>query len=325
MYRCFVVVVAKNCYSLLYFMQKAVLIVFEGKANMEKIKIKSVGNALFFTGPAIFAFVTVVLIPFLYGLYITLFKWDGISSEKKFVGIDNYFRVFSDKDFWTSVGLTLQYVLIIVFLINLLAFVLAYLVTSGIKGQNFYRTMFFTPNLIGGLVLGFIWRFVFNNFLVNMGQRYEILIFSKTWLGDETKAFWAMVIVSIWQYAGYMMVILIAGLISVPKDVLEAARIDGANRWNTLTRITLPLMVPAFIVTIFLSLQRGFMVYDVNLALTGGGPFGSTVLASMHVYNKAFVRFDYGLGQAEAFTLFIIVAATTMLQVYFSKRLEVEA
>lgn len=290
-----------------------------------KSKLKAAGNALFFSGPALFAFISVVIIPFIYGVFITLFKWDGISSEKQFVGFENYFRVFGDKDFWISVGLTLRYVVFIVVLINAIAFLLAYLVTSGIKGQNFYRTMFFTPNLIGGLVLGFIWRFVFNNFLVTLGQKYEWFIFSKTWLGDPTKAFWALVIVSIWQYAGYMMVILIAGLISVPKDVLEAARIDGANRWYTLTRITLPLMVPAFIVTIFLSLQRGFMVYDVNLALTQGGPFGSTVLATMHVYNKAFVRFDYGLGQAEAFTLFLIVAASTMLQVYFSKRLEVEA
>jgi len=290
-----------------------------------KLKIKTIGNALFFNGLAMFAFITVVLIPFIYGVYITLFKWDGISSEKKYIGLNNYLGVFNDKDFWISVGLTLRYVLIIVILINVIAFALAYLVTSGIKGQNFYRTMFFTPNLIGGLVLGFIWRFVFNNFFVTLGQKYEILIFSKTWLGDENLAFWALVIVSVWQYAGYMMIILIAGLINIPKDVLEAAKIDGANRWYTLTRITLPLMVPAFIVTIFLSLQRGFMVYDVNLALTQGGPFGSTVLSSMHVYNKAFVHFDYGLGQAEAFTLFLIVAASTMLQVYFSKRLEVEA
>ena len=290
-----------------------------------KRKYTALGDSLFFTGPTMLAFITVVIIPFLYGVYITLFKWDGISSTKEFVGISNYFRVFADKDFWNSVGLTLKYVLIIVILINLIAFILAYLVTSGIKAQNFFRTMFFTPNLIGGLVLGFIWRFVFNNFLVNIGQQLDIFIFSKTWLGDETKAFWALVIVSIWQYAGYMMVILIAGIISVPKDVLEAARIDGASKWLILTKITLPLMVPAFIITIFLSLQRGFMIYDVNLALTQGGPFGSTILASMHVYNKAFVRFDYGLGQAEAFTLFIIVAVTTILQVYFSKRLEVEA
>jgi raffinose/stachyose/melibiose transport system permease protein len=290
-----------------------------------KTFLKKTTTALFFTGPAMFAFISVVLIPFIYGVYITMFKWDGIASEKKYVGIENYLKVFSDGDFWNSVGLTIKYVLLIVISINLVAFLLAYLVTSGIKGQNFYRTIFFTPNLIGGLVLGFVWRFVFNNFLVTLGLKYEIFIFSKTWLGSETKAFWALVIVSVWQYAGYMMVILIAGLVNVPKDVLEAARIDGANRWLTLVNITLPLMVPAFIVTIFLSLQRGFMVYDVNLALTQGGPFGSTILASMHVYNKAFVRFDYGLGQAEAFTLFVIVAVTTILQVYYSKRLEVEA
>lgn len=286
---------------------------------------KRLVNKLIFTGPTIFSFFAVVIVPFLYGIYMTFFYWDGISSVKPFAGINNYLEVFNDYDFWISMGITFKYVISTVILINIIAFILAYLVTSGIKGQNFFRTVFFTPNLIGGLVLGFIWQFIFNNLLVTIGQKYGILLFSKTWLGDENKAFWALVIAAVWQYAGYMMVILIAGIMNVPKEVLEAAKIDGAGGFSRLRYIMLPLMVPSFIITIFLSLQRGFMTYDVNLALTKGGPFGSTVFASMFVYNKAFVRFDYGVGQSEAFVLFIIVAAITLLQVSISKKLEVEA
>jgi raffinose/stachyose/melibiose transport system permease protein len=291
----------------------------------EKNPVKRLGNQLFFTGPTLFVFLAVIMVPFVYGIYMTLFQWDGISSVMPFVGADNYKTVLHDKKFWDAIWLTVKYVVVTVILINAVAFLLAYMVTSGIRGQNFFRTSFFTPNLIGGLVLGFMWQFMFNNFFVTIGQKYHLFLFSKTWLGDEQKAFWALVIVTVWQYAGYMMVIFIAGLMSVPKDILEAATIDGTGSWKKLTRMVLPLMVPSFIVTIFLSLQRGFMVYDVNYALTKGGPFGSTVMASMHVYDKAFQRFDYGVGQAEAFVLFFLVAGATILQVYLSKKLEVEA
>lgn len=230
-----------------------------------------------------------------------------------------------DEKFWTSIWLTIKYVAASVLLINVLAFALAYLVTTGVRGQNFFRASFFSPNLIGGLVLGFIWQFIFNIFLPSIGETYNWELFTKTWLGDETKAFWALVIVTVWQYTGYMMVIFIAGLMSVPKDVLEAAKIDGTGGLKLVVNMILPLMIPSFIITVFLSLQRSFMVYDVNYALTGGGPFGSTVMASMHVYDKAFQRFDYGVGQAEAIVLFVIVAAITITQVYLTKRMEVEA
>ncbi|MFC6332449.1 carbohydrate ABC transporter permease [Paenibacillus septentrionalis] len=291
----------------------------------EKKLSKRLGNQLLFTGPTLIAFISVIIVPFIYGIYMTFYKWDGISSTMPFIGFDNYVAVFQDNKFWTSVWLTIKYVAASVILINVLAFFLAYLVTAGIRGQNFFRTSFFSPNLIGGLVLGFIWQFMFNVFLPSIGESNNWSLFTKTWLGDETKAFWALVIVTVWQYAGYMMVIFIAGLMSVPKDILEAAKIDGTSGLKQIIYMILPLMVPSFIVTVFLSLQRSFMVYDVNYALTGGGPFGSTVMASMHVYDKAFQRFDYGVGQAEAFVLFFIVASITITQVYMTKKMEVEA
>lgn len=291
----------------------------------EKSLWKRTGLQFLFTGPAIFAFLAVIIAPFVYGIYMTFFQWDGISASMPFVGKANYIAVIQDSKFWASIWLTIKYVILVVVLVNVVAFFLAYLVTSGIRGQNFFRTSFFTPNLIGGIVLGFIWQFVFNNVVTGLGGKLGISLFDTSWLGDEQKAFWALIVVSVWQYSGYMMVIFVAGLMNVPKDILEASTIDGASAWLRLRKMILPLMVPSFIVTIFLSLQRGFMVYDINFALTKGGPFGSTTMASMYVFNKAFRSYDYGLGQSEAFVLFFVVALATILQVYFSKKLEVEA
>ena len=165
---------------------------------------------------------------------------------------------------------------------------------------------------------------MFSRVLVFIGKSLNLSFLSYSWLANPQKALWALVIVSVWQYSGYMMIIHIAGLVNIPKELIEAAIIDGAGAGQRIRRIILPLMVPSFVVTLFLTLQRGFMVYDVNLALTDGGPFRSTELISMHVYKKAFLAQEYGIGQAQAFFLFLIVAAITLAQVYFSKKWEVE-
>lgn len=280
---------------------------------------------LLFTGPTLFAFAAVMIIPFLFGIYLTFTDWDGISTSHSFLAFENYAAVFQDQVFWKSFFLTVRYVAITVILINVIAFLMAYALTSGLKGQNFLRAGFFLPNLVGGIVLGFIWQFIFSNVLVYMGKSLDIGLFKASWLATPEHAFWAMVIVTVWQYAGYMMVIYVAGLLNVPKDILEASSIDGANKFTTLRKMILPLIVPSFIVCVFLSLQRGFMVYDLNLTLTKGGPFKSTELVSMHVYGKAFLSREYGIGQAEAFVLFLLVAIITVAQVYFSKKMEVEA
>ncbi|NLP47304.1 MAG: sugar ABC transporter permease [Epulopiscium sp.] len=290
------------------------------KGFVDKLKIY-----LLFAGPTTFIFFTVIILPFLFGIYLTFTNWNGISSNHSFIGIKNYLEVFKDKAFFNSFLLTLKYVFFTVTLTNVIAFLLASILTSGVKGQNFFRSGFFTPNLIGGVLLGYIWQFVFSNVLVYLGKTFEIPILSSSWLSDPNKAFWTLVIVGVWQYSGYMMIIYIAGLMNVPKDILEAASIDGAGNFRRMINITLPMLVPSFTVCIFLSLQRTFMVYDVNLALTKGGPFKSTELISMTVYNKAFLSQDYGVGQAQAFFLFLIVAVVTLIQVYFSKKMEVEA
>ncbi len=289
----------------------------------EKTRLGKTKLFLIFGFPALFFFCAVVAVPVIYGLYLTLTNWDGISSAKDFVGFENYSKVFQDSEFWSSLWLTLKYVVVSVLLINIVAFVLAYLLTSGVKGQNFLRSAFFTPNLIGGIVLGFIWQFVFNRALTELGG--TIPFFENTFLGDPSKAFWALVIVTVWQYSGYMMIIYVAGFMSIPGDLLEASSIDGCTAWQTTRRIVLPLMMPSFVICLFLSIQRCFMVYDLNLSLTNGGPFGSTKMVAMHVYNKAFLSREYGVGQAEAFVLFLVVAAICVTQIYLGKRKEVEA
>ncbi|MGG1878346.1 sugar ABC transporter permease [Paenibacillus cisolokensis] len=279
---------------------------------------------LIFTAPTLFIFTTVVLVPFVYGIFLTFTNWDGIATDYSFVKLDNYVTVWNDADFWTSFRLTLKYVLFSVLLVNIVAFSLAYVLTRRTKSK-WYRTGFFLPNLVGGIVLGFIWQFVFNHILVGGGKLLGIPLLESSWLAHPGRAMWALIIVTVWQYAGYMMVIYISGLMNVPKDVMEAAQIDGAVGWKSMRHVVLPLMVPAFSVCIFLSLQRAFLVYEVNLSLTSGGPFKSTELVSMYIYNKAFLARDYGVGQAEAFVLFIMVALITLLQVYFTKKMEVES
>lgn len=292
--------------------------------NKKNIK-SNIITYLIYAGPATFAFLTVVIIPFIYGIYLSFTNWDGISSVHNFVAIGNYVKVFKDKLFWDSFGLTVKYVIITVILVNIVSFLLAYVLTSGIKGQNILRTGFFTPNLISGITLGFIWQFIFTNVLVYLGTSFNIPFFSSSWLSDPTKAFWSMVIVAVWQNSGYMMIIYIAGFMNVPKDLIEAASIDGASGFRKLKSVILPMMVPSFAICIFLTLKNGFMVYDVNLSLTNGGPYNTTQMISMHVYNKAFLSQQYGIGQSEAFCLFVMVALVSIAQVYITKKMEVEA
>ncbi len=287
-----------------------------------------IGDQLFFTLPTMIVFTMAILAPFIYGLVLTFVDMPNVvalTKPFKFVGFENYAKAFSDKKFWTAMVLTIKYVIASIFFVNIVGFGLASLVTSGLKGQNFFRTALFTPNLIGGLVLGYIWRFIFVSSLPAIGKTLEIEILRLGWLGDKDLAFLAIIIVTVWQLGGYMMIIFIAGLIGIPNDVIEAAKIDGALGFRRLIHITLPLMVPAFVVTIFMTLKSAFMVYDINYSLTAGGPAGGTIMASMHIVAKAFTQNKFSIGQAQAIFLFIIVAIVSGLQVYYGKKKELEA
>lgn len=286
-------------------------------------KLKVVGT---FAIIPLFAFLVVIILPLVLGVAMTFTTWTGFSgSLLEFKGFENYMIAFKDSGFWESMTVTFKYVVFTLVLTNVIAFGLALLVTSGMKGQNFFRMGFFTPNLIGGIILGFIWQFIFTRVFVYFGEATGIAIFSASWLADPNKAFWTLVIVGVWQSSGYMMLIYIAGLMGINKSLLEAADLDGANAWQQMLKIKIPLMIPAFTISLFLTLQRSFLVYDVNLSLTSGGPFRSTELIAMHVYNDAFLYQNFGSGQAKAFILFIIVATIAITQVRIMKKMEVES
>ena len=195
--------------------------------NKKNKSLKNTGLFLAFAGPAVFAFMAVVIIPFLYGFYLTFTSWDGLSKSKPFVGLANYAELFKDTGFWQALGLTLIYVVVSVVLVNVVAFLLALLVTGKLRGKKFFRAGFFVPNLIGGIVLGYIWQFIFKTILVYIGKNAGIGFLSKSWLSSPVPAFIALIIVTVWQLSGYMMLIYIAGLTSVSADLREAAKIDG--------------------------------------------------------------------------------------------------
>ena len=292
------------------------------------MKSKSKNNGkdfCMFALPGLFCFFAVVVIPFVYGIYLTMTDWDGVAKVKNFIGLKNFAGVMHDKQFWVSLLLTFKYVIIVVILVNVVAFAIAYLLTRGIKGQNFFRAGFFTPNLIGGIVLGYIWKFVFSRVFVNIGEMTGWKLFEASWLSNPSKAFAAMVLVSLWKLSGYMILIYVAGFMGLSEDVMEAASIDGASGWVKMKNIVMPLMMSSVTICLFLTMSRAFMVYDVNLSLTAGGPYGSTEMAAMHVYEKAFTSRQFGVGQAEALILFIVVACISGLQVYLTKKQEVEA
>ena len=267
---------------------------------------------LMFAGIATVLFCAVVIIPFIYGIYLTLTSWDGIAKTKPFVGLANYAEAFKDVAYWQALGRTAIYSIFAVVLINVVAFFLAYLVTSGVKGQNFFRAGFFVPNLIGGIVLGYIWKFVFNRAFVALASAIK---------GGTVPS-----LLSTTNGAMFCLILIyVAGFMSVSDSLKEAAMIDGCTPSQAMWNVTIPLMRSSFVQCIFLSITRCFVVYDVNLSLTKGEPYNTSVMAAMHVYNTAFTYKKYGLGQAEALILFVVCAIVGVTQVYIGKKGEVAA
>ncbi|HEY8363162.1 MAG TPA: sugar ABC transporter permease [Tissierellaceae bacterium] len=289
-----------------------------------KKSVKKVLEYIVFAGPTTIAFLSVTVASFIYGIYFSFTNWNGISGNSMFVGFKNYFSAFSDKIFWNSFSLTLRFVFFTVIFTNFIAFALAFVLSKGMKGTNFFRAAFFSPNLVGGIILGLIWKFVFNEGLVSFGEKLNIPFLTSSILSTPEKAFWALVIVFVWQMSGYMMVIYIAGMMNIPKELIESGEIDGAQGFAKLKNIILPMVMPSITVCVFLTIQRAFMAYDLNLALTQGGPFNATEMVTLRIYNKAFVSEHYAVAQAEAFLFFLIIAFVTMVQIYFSKKAEVE-
>ena len=278
-----------------------------------------------FMGPVIAAFAIGFVWPFIQGIYLSFCEFRLI-SDAKFVGFGNYLKALGDNSFTHSFWYTALFAIVSVILINVLAFMVAYALTQGIKGSNLFRTVFFMPNLIGGIVLGYIWSMIFDGILSHFGT--SILM-------DAKFGFWGLIILMCWQQIGYMMIIYIAGLQAVPEDMLEAAKIDGANRRQRLFKITIPNVMPSITICMFLSLTNGFKLFDQNLALTAGQPFtimanGTTVkqteMLALNIYNTFYGQSStsQGTAQAKAVLFFILVAAIGLIQLAYTRRKEVQ-
>ena len=275
--------------------------------------------------PMVAAFCIGFVWPFLQGLFLSFTKFKT-TSKWNWVGIENYLKAFQDQSFRYSFGYTALYAFISLVLINVLAFMVAYALTQKIKGSNLFRTVFFMPNLIGGMVLGYIWSMIFDGLL----SAYSTSILTNT-----TWGFWGLIILMCWQQIGYMMIIYIAGLQAVPEDMLEAAKIDGANRWQTLIKVTIPNIMPSITICMFLTLTNGFKLFDQNLALTGGLPYiinpdGTTVhtteMLALNIYNTFYGQNvnSRGVAQAKAVLFFILVATIGLLQLRSTRKKEVQ-
>ena len=268
-----------------------------------------------FMGPMVCAFIIGFVYPFCKGIYLSFCKFK-VTSDAHFVGLENYRRAFQDASFVHSFWFTALFAVISLVLINVLAFVVAYALTQGIKGSNLYRTVFFMPNLIGGIVLGYIWSMIFDGIL----SRYGTSILLNTKLG-----FWGLIILMCWQQIGYMMIIYIAGLQAVPEDMLEAAKIDGASRWQTLWKVTIPNVMPSITICTFLTLTNGFKLFDQNLALTGGMPSNRSQLLALNIYDTFYGRAGWeGAGQAKAVVFCLIVVTIALLQLRLTRTREVQ-
>ncbi len=276
-----------------------------------------------FVGPCLLAFTLVVLVPLIIGIYYSFTDWDGINAEVAFIGLENYIAMFNDSSFIDSFIFTTKFVAVSVLSINIIGFSLAMLVTRGLKISNSLRTIFFMPNLIGGLILGFIWQFIFRRGFATLGAIFD-QSWLVGWLSNQETGFWGLVILMSWQMAGYVMIIYIAGIQNVPEELIEAAEIDGANLWDKIKHVIFPLIRPAFTISLFLTMSNSFKLFDQNLSLTRGGPARSTEMLALNIYRTAFNFRQLGVAQAKAVVFLIIVGVVTLTQVYFSKKGEVE-
>ena len=268
-----------------------------------------------FVLPTMIAFTLGFIIPFAEGVYLSFCKFTTV-NDAKFIGLSNYAKVFKDSTFVHAFWYTAAFTVVSVILINVLAFFIALALTKGYRGTNAFRTVFFMPNLIGGIVLGYIWQLIFNGVL----SRYGTALALNEWYG-----FWGLIILVSWQQIGYMMIIYIAGLQSIPGDVIEAAEIDGANKIQTLFKVTIPMMMPSITICMFLSITNGFKLFDQNLSLTAGEPSKMSEMMALNIFNTFYGRTGWeGVGQAKAVIFFAIVVVIGMIQLRATRSKEVQ-
>jgi raffinose/stachyose/melibiose transport system permease protein len=268
-----------------------------------------------FALPTLVAFAIGFIVPFIMGIYLSFCEFTTVTDAHP-VGFKNYIRVFSDATFVHALWYTALFTIVSVITINVFAFTIAMLLTKGIKGTNFFRTVFFMPNLIGGIVLGYIWQILLNGILAHFGRT---LTYSGTY------GFWGLIVLLNWQQIGYMMIIYIAGIQNIPGELIESAKIDGASNWQMLKNVTLPMVMPSITICTFLTLTNSFKLFDQNLALTAGEPSNSSQMLALNIYETFYGRNGWeGVGQAKAVIFFLIVAAIAITQNVLTRRKEVQ-
>lgn len=270
----------------------------------------------FFALPTLVAFCIAFLVPFLMGIYLSFTEFTTVTNAK-FVGIDNYIKAFSNSDFKNAFFFTTKFAVVSLVTVNVIAFTFAYMLTKKIRGTNIFRTVFFMPNLIGGIVLGYIWQLILNGILYRFGVTLTF---------DPKYGFWGLVVLLNWQQIGYMMIIYIAGIQNIPRELFESATIDGASRFRTLRSITIPMVMPSITICLFLTVSNAFKLFDQNLALTDGAPGGKTAMMALDIYKTFYGRVGWeGVGQAKAVIFFILVAAIMLVQLGITRKREVES
>ncbi len=268
-----------------------------------------------FVLPTLAAFTIVFAVPFILGLGLSFTEFTTV-LDAKWVAFENYIKAFSNRDFLNALWFTVKFAVVSVITINVISFALASLLTKRLRGTNIFRTVFFMPNLIGGIVLGYIWQLIINGILQNIGVTITY---------DAKYGFWGLVVMMNWQLIGYMMIIYIAGIQNIPSDLQDASKVDGASRWQTLRHVTIPLVMPSVTICLFLTITNSFKLFDQNLALTAGAPSKQTAMLALDIYNTFYGKIGWeGVGQAKAVIFFIIVAAISFAQLILTRKKEVE-
>ena len=290
------------------------------------IKNKTLRDSINFSSfllPAFILYSIFFLYPLFSGVLYSFTRWNGISFSKEFIGVENFKEIFSDKRFLDSLFFTFKYAVLNVIFINILAFALALMLDRAVKGIGFLRSIFFMPNVISMVIVGFIWQFIFMNVVGEVSKFSGLSFLNQSWLGNPHIALYSVTLVSVWRGTGYMMIIYLAGLQTINNEIIDASRIDGASGWSKFLYIILPLMIPSINICLFMTIANSFKMFDLVFAMTRGGPGYATEVVSLNIYNEAFLNDRYGYGIAKAVVLAIIIMIITYIQLKTLKKKEV--
>ncbi|MBC5689069.1 sugar ABC transporter permease [Mediterraneibacter sp. NSJ-55] len=285
-------------------------------------KRRAIIEYICFLAPMCVIFTVISLVPFFEGIRLSFRDWNGVSATSNFVGLENYINIFQDEGFRNACLFSLKFVICSVILVNVIGLALALAVNSKLKTKNILRTAFFLPQLIGGLVVGYIWNFIFSNVFPKLAEKLQWSFLDVGWFTSPTYAFLTILIVFVWQYSGYLMIIYVAALQNVPSELIESAKIDGAGNFQRLRLVILPLIRSSITICIFLAISTAFKMYDLNVSLTGGSPFNSTVSATLYIYREAFKSNRFSYAAAEGVLFALALGIVTLIQMAATRKKE---